>query len=297
MPDHELDVQTCLTAAIPRCAELFGKWINKFIEYQTKTPPNSEQPTDLPRGVGIDVIGILAARKVLALEAKKVDHKTQKLGKVESAQVEFLKRLEQHALFECYLVFDKVPDLRFDDLPSWEARRTAQLNAIAAVHPASAGSATKNIADLIGAKASGLTMLDVITRIVFETPDTDPSVFGLCEVLAKNLTAMNNCVLWFFGDGYVLDLTLDQVKKAMDELVKIDSTNHGRALVAAHETLRRLRRDKAKVGAGAIQKAKDDYGTAVQGYLTAVRHNATAAPDADDMEMEAGGTVKRPGGP
>jgi hypothetical protein len=224
MPDHEQDVQTCLTYAIPRYAEHLGDLTKKFVEYVAKTPPNSEQPTDLPRGLGVDVLAILGARRVLALEVKKVDHETQRLGKVEDAQVAFLQRLEKNALFESYIVFDRLPDLRFKAVESYPARSLAQLNAIAAVRPNVIDSAKKDIAKLIGPKANGLTMLDVITRVMCELPESDPDIANLFALLTKNLSAMNNCILWFFGDGYVADLSLEQAQAALVELIQLKGT-------------------------------------------------------------------------
>lgn len=293
MPDHEQDVQTILTAAIPGCAEHLGGLINRFVDHATKTPPSSEQPTDKPRGIGIDVLAILDARRVLALEVKKVTHHLPRLGKVEDAQIQFLHLLEKHAMFDSYLVFDRVPDLRFLGLRSHVARYLAQLGGIAAVRPDSAKDAMTGIGNFIGQKACGLTMLDVITRIVFEAPEVDPSISGLIDVLLGRVPEINNCVLWFFGEGYVKELTVAEVRKAFGDLAKVDQSKGG-SLILAHEALRTLRNANPKPNVQALQQAQSNYDTARRAYLDAVRARAVAedCDDANDAEIEVGGGPK-----
>ncbi|WP_426112649.1 hypothetical protein [Massilia sp. PWRC2] len=294
MPDHEQDVQTILTAAIPGCATHLGNLVNRFVDHASKTPPASEQPTDKPRGLGLDVLAILDARRVLALEVKKVTHHVPRLGKVEDAQIAFLQRLEQHALFDSYMVFDRLPDLRFLALQSHVARNLAQLGGIAAVRPDSASIAIKGIGQFIGQQASGLTMLDVITRIVFEAPEVDPSIQGLVDVLVQHVPEINNCILWFFGDGYVEKLTLAEVRQALDDLAKVDQAT-GTTLIAAHEALRRLRNTKPAASSKAIQDAQNNYNKARTAYLDAVRA-AVVTDDHDDehaAEIEVGDRPKR----
>lgn len=288
MPDHELDVQTCLTTAIPRYVEHLGELTGKFINFKTKTPPNSEQPTDLPRGVGVDVLAILDARKALALEAKKVEHQKARLNKVDAEQVEFLERLEKNARFESYIVFDRLPNLHFDGVENYLARRIAQLNSIVAIRPAFIANAIENIGDFIGPKANGLTMLDVITRAAFEQPNLDPNAPQLLKLLADNLPAMNNCILWFFGDDYVRGLTLDQARAALSELLQTNSVE-GKMLRDAYDNLQLLKKSKAK--AGALKDAKDAYDLAADAYLSTVRSNVVdnSQDGEQEFEMEIGG--------
>lgn len=299
MPDHELDVQTCLTTAIPRYAEHLGDLVGEFIDYKNKTPPNSEQPTDLPRGVGVDVLAVIGARRVLALEAKKVDHNKRRLGKVEKNQVEFLNRLEKSAMFESYIVFDRLPDLHFDAVKSHPARRLAQLNAIAAVRPDLIEEAEERIGDFIGPKANGLTMLDVITRVVFEQPEAPPpDMVALYELLAENISGINNCTLWFFGDGFVINLTVDQARAALAEFAQMMNSAELARLVTEYENLRSARKTGSDASTTAIQEAQESYRLAQQTYLLAVQSRVSAIPKGaqeDEEEEREMGSSPKPG--
>jgi hypothetical protein len=293
MPDYEQDVQTILTMAIPLSVAHLGDMVNRFVDYATKTPPPSEQPTDKPRGIGLDVLTLLDARRVLALEAKKVAHKTGSLGKVEDAQIKFLQLLEEHAMFDSYFVFDRLPNLRFLHLKSHPARALAQLGGIAAVRPSSVEDAIKETKKFIGQKASGLTMLDVITRIVFEEPEVDPSVSGLFEVIEKNFAELNNCVLWFIVEGHVEELTLEQVRNAVMECIAVGGQS-GKNLLNAHNTLRSLRNKRTNADSEAVHQAELNYGAAKTAYLAAVRAGVVVKDrgDSDESEMELGGGSK-----
>ena len=295
MPDHEQDVQTSLTAAIPLTAAFFGNMLGRKIKHAAKTPPSSEQPTEKPRGIGLDVLTLLDARRVLALEAKKVDHEKGRLAKVEDVQIKFLQQLEKQAMVDSYFVFDRVPDFRFLHLDDNFAPALATLGAIAAVPPDSIEVAIEETKKFIGQKASGLTMLDVVTRIIFEPPEVDPNIVGLMSVIAEIISNLNNCVLWFFTDGYVEELTIDQVRKAFLDCTTVGGKK-GKDLLRTHAILRSIR-TKRQRDVKAEQQANSDYEAAKIAYLAAVH---AAAVDGDhggphEAEMEVGsGSQSRP---
>ncbi|MYN16796.1 hypothetical protein GTP81_08530 [Rugamonas sp. FT107W] len=220
---HEPDLQSYLTEAIPGYLQILGDFGTGFHPFCRRTPPSGEQPTELPRGLGLDVLSIVDAKRILALELKKTDHETRTLGDFQPGQKAFLKYVDKLPFCNAYLVFDRMPSLNMYDVRGLRAQQVARLNRMAAVPPQLVDAVEASPASYIGPGAIGSTMLDVVTRIVFDLQQGTADAYALMDYLGEHVDEINNCFFWFFGEDYALGLTLDELKRSFAHLAEQSS--------------------------------------------------------------------------
>lgn len=282
MSAHELDIQGYLTGAITGHLQTLSEMVGAYHSFFRQTPPNSEQPTELPRGIGFDVLAIIDAKKILAIELKKTDHVKKKFGEFVPGQKEFLAYVDQ--LDHCVgcLAFDRVPSLNFHEVKNYRAQHLARLNALTVVRPRMFADAEKNPNLYIGERALGSTMLDVLTRIIFDLPDGDPDIQELMTYFGENVEDINNCILWFIGDGYARELTVAEVKRAFDYFRDVNATPTGKAFRKAYERLSSVRK-RPNAKAAQVVVEQEAYQRERKSYLEEARV-AAQAPDIGDPE-------------
>ncbi|WP_444843690.1 hypothetical protein [Duganella caerulea] len=288
MTVHEPDIQSYLTEAIPGYLQILGDFGTGFHPFCRRTPPNGEQPTQLPRGLGLDVLSIIDAKRILALELKKTDHETRTLGDFQPGQKAFLKYVDQLAFCNAYLVFDRMPSLNLYSVKGLRAQQVARLNRMAAVPPQLVDAVEASPASYIGLGAIGSTMLDVVTRIVFDLPQGEADAYALMDYLGEHVDEINNCFFWFFGEDYALGLTLEEFKRSFAHLADVRASATGEGLRTAFEALRSVRNKKDST-AQELTDAETAYLTARDDHLAQA---LAVAKNPDDDKKGGGGPRK-----
>lgn len=268
MSIQEIEVQRVMTGAVDRYIELLSK--DGLIKYKCTTRANRSQSTYDPEHLGVDVLGILDAKKILAFELKKTTHgSTPSLPAVDKNQLDFLIEIQKASTIESYVVFDTIEDFEGTS-HTGSLRAIGQLASLAAIPPNWA-SEKKIIKTFACQQSPASTVLDVFSRsLARNTADTDGAADLLLELMQKKVYHINNCFLWFIANESVLGLTQDEVQSIVNQLLDIKSLPEGMALVLAWRNYRNARKPATMQNEESQALLCEAYMQARSNFLTAV---------------------------
>lgn len=275
----EQDIQRVLTDAVNRYVELLSERAPEPLRYECITRSSGNQSPFDPNSVGIDVLSILAADRLLAIELKKCKFDDQgqrpKIGVFKDGQLELLERLTKQPSVSAYVVFNTLPKFEFPELPRGPQRTALELSSMAALPPRIFNQSPEILNGYFAGKgAVGATALDAFTKALVQRPLNKGTPFAQwLEVFQMSVGSINNCILWFISDGYVHELTFDQLQIALPHLQQLLLLPKGKSLIEAHRLLQYLRRHKS-TDVTAIAEAEQIFKKAQQECLAAIRQHA-----------------------
>jgi hypothetical protein len=275
----ETDLQRVLTHAVPRYVEFLSERAHEALRFECITRANSNQNPDDPNAVGVDMLSILAADKLLAMELKKClfddEGKNPQIGKFAEGQLSLLERMVTHPSVSAYVVYNTLPEFECAHLPHGPQRIVAQLSAMTALPPKMFKYKQETLHSLFaGHESVGATVLDVMTNALLQrVPNIEMPFVQWLEFFQTSIGSMNNAVLWFISDGYVRGLTLAELRAALPQLLQVQSSSEGVVLIKAYRLRQHYRRHRSG-DAQAIQTAEVTYNLAQQAYLASVRQHA-----------------------
>lgn len=275
----EQDLQRVLTDAVNRYVEVLSERAPEPLRYECITRSSGNQSPFDPKSVGVDVLSILAADRLVAVELKKCQFDEQGLrpsiGQFKEGQLELLERLTKQPSVSAFVVFNTLPKFEYSELPRGPQRTVVELSSMAALPPRVFNQKSEILNSFFaGHGAVGSTALDAFTKALVQQPLNAGTPFAKwLEVFQTSIGSMNNCILWFISDGYVHGLTFNELQIALPHLQQLMLLPEGITLIKAHRMLQHLRRHKSKEII-AIEKAIDIFERAQQECLAAVRQHA-----------------------
>lgn len=280
----ENDVQRVLTGAIPIWLGILAEQSDSGgVPYRCRTSSSRNQSTTEPAGLGVDVLALVGAKHVLAFEVKKTKKNGPNgipfLENLTESQVAFLHRFRSKYI-SCYVLFDMHEEFDCYNVSQVKLQAISQLSALAVASPSAAKKAEKDLRFYCAPALGGSSALDAVSRAFLQhTPREGALIPFLLELMLEELPHLNNCVLWFLSDGFAVELTLDELRRSLNVLMAVKTTELGADLMRAYRRLKSVIANHASPSGPGFEIARDAYEIAEKEFLSAAKTNTLDLQD------------------